>query len=63
MEVVQERMMKEVQAQMADPAAVQKKQDDFGCSSIYVSQGTAGLRGNVSCGKNVGSLDLTVAVK
>jgi hypothetical protein len=63
MEVAQERMMKEVQSQIADPAAMQKKQDDFGCSSIYLSPGATGLKGNVSCGKNVGSLDLTVTVK
>lgn len=63
MEVVQERMMTEVQAQIANPAALQKKDDDFGCRSIYLSPGPTGLKGNVSCGKNVGSLDLTVAVK
>ncbi len=63
MEVVQERMMKEVEAQVANPAALQKKQEDFGCGSIHLSQGDAGLRGSVSCGKNVGPLELTVAAK
>ncbi len=56
MEVVQERMMKEMQAQIADPAAMQRKQDDFGCGSIFLYPKAGGITtGSISCGKNVGS--------
>jgi hypothetical protein len=60
MEVLQERMMKEMQAQAAGPAAMQKKQDDFGCGTIFLNtKSTGDVTGNASCGKNVGSLQLT----
>lgn len=60
MEVVQERMTKEVEAMTKDPAAMQRKQDEFGCGYIYVTpKGDGTVTGNVSCGKNVGSLELT----
>lgn len=64
LEAVSERMAKEGEAMMADPAAAQRKQDAFGCQ--YLSLTLAGanvtganVTGSVSCGKDVGRLELT----
>ena len=59
MEAVQDRLTKEMQAQVADPAAMQRKQDEFGCGTIFLEPKGGTVTGNVSCGKNVGSLQLT----
>jgi hypothetical protein len=48
-------MMKEMEAQIKDPAALQKKQDDFGCGTINVGIRAGKVSGSVTCGKNVGS--------
>jgi hypothetical protein len=55
LEAAQDRYTKETDAQMKDPAAFQKKQDDFGCGTLnlFISKGQ--ISGNVNCGKNVGS--------
>jgi hypothetical protein len=58
LEVTQERVTKELEAQIKDPAAMQRKQDDFGCGSISLEADGANVKGGVSCGKNVGSLQL-----
>lgn len=55
LEVAQERYMKEVEAQVKDPAAMVKKQDDFGCGTINLSIRRGRVTGNINCGKNVGS--------
>jgi hypothetical protein len=55
MEAAQDRMMKDMEAQIKDPALAQKKQDDFGCGTINVFITRGAVSGNVSCGKNVGS--------
>ncbi|MEI6667074.1 MAG: hypothetical protein WCP29_02880 [Acidobacteriota bacterium] len=54
------RLGKELQEQNRDPAAAQKKQDDFGCQTISLWITKAKTSGNISCGKNVGTLDFTV---
>ncbi len=58
-EVVSARMTKELQAQLKDPAAMQKKQDDFGCETISLWTKAGQVSGNINCGKNVGTLDFT----
>ncbi len=55
MEASTERVMKEMQEQMKDPAAMQRKQDDFGCGTIDLEIRNGQVSGNVTCGKNVGS--------
>jgi hypothetical protein len=48
-------MSKDLQAQIKDPEAMQKKQDDFGCETISVWTTGGQISGNITCGKNVGS--------
>jgi hypothetical protein len=55
LEAAQDRYSKETEAQVKDPAAAQKKQDDFGCGTISLSIRNGQASGNVNCGKNVGS--------
>ncbi|MCX6553092.1 MAG: hypothetical protein NTY02_19175, partial [Acidobacteria bacterium] len=55
LDVTQDRMMKEMEAQIKDPTAAQKKQDDFGCGTINLSIRSGAITGNVNCGRNVGS--------
>lgn len=59
LEAVSERMAKESEAMIADPAAVQRKQDAFGCQHLSLTLGGADVTGSVSCGKDVGRLELT----
>lgn len=48
-----QRMMDELMKAGADPAAANKKQDDFGCHILQVYPGEAGAaRGMTVCGKN-----------
>lgn len=54
-EAAQEQMIKEMEAGIKDPAALQKKHDDFGCETINLFVKGGAVTGNVSCGKNVGS--------
>lgn len=54
-EAASARYLKEMEAQIKDPAAAQKKQDDFGCGTISLSIHSGQVSGDVSCGKNVGS--------
>jgi len=60
----QQRMMEELTK--ADPAADQKRKDQFGCNMIQVYPGAAGaVEGGVACGKNIaptGSLRVTGTV-
>jgi hypothetical protein len=58
-EAAQARWMKEMEVQVADPASMQKKQDDFGCETISLTVDGARVTGSVSCGKNVGTLQVT----
>jgi hypothetical protein len=44
-----------MEAQIKDPAAAQKKQDEFGCDTINLTIRAGSVTGSVSCGKNVGS--------
>ena len=42
---------------MTDAAALQRKQDEFGCSTVNVSHtGDGKVTGTISCGQNVGTL-------
>jgi hypothetical protein len=59
LERLTERMGKEAEAMVADPAAVQRKQDAFGCQHLSLSLASANVTGAVSCGKDVGRLELT----
>lgn len=60
MDALTEQMIKEQQAAIADPAAMQRKEDQFGCRHLTLKTSADGTAsGSVSCGKNVGSLDLT----
>ena len=54
-----ERVMQEQQAMVADPAEMQRKQDAFGCSYLTLTLQGPSVTGSVSCGKDVGRLDLT----
>ena len=48
-----QRMMDDVMKAAADPAAANKKQEDFGCHILQVYPGDAGaVRGMTVCGKN-----------
>lgn len=58
-----ERAMKEM-AGTADLAAIQRKQDEFGCGSVSFRFGEPGqMSGTISCGKNVGDLTFTGTAK
>jgi hypothetical protein len=59
LEKVSEQMSKEAEAMVADPAAIQRKQDAFGCQYLRLDQVGASVSGNISCGKDVGSLQVT----
>jgi hypothetical protein len=64
MEALTEKMLKEQQAALADPAAMQRKEDEFGCRHLTLKTSSDGAAtGSVSCGKNLGSLNLTGAAK
>lgn len=58
-EAAQERMMKELDAMMANPAAAQKKRDEFGCETMSLNVEGTRVSGEVSCGSAVGTLRLT----
>lgn len=60
-DALQDRLTKEMEAMTADPAAMQRKQDEFGCGTLNLSVRAGRVSGNVSCGKNVGSLQLSAA--
>lgn len=50
----QQRMLGEMMN--ADPAAAQKKTDDFGCRMVQVDPGPGGaVAGGIVCGKNFAS--------
>lgn len=61
LEKVTEQMSKDAEAMVADPAALQRKQDAFGCQYLRLEQAGASVSGNISCGKDVGSLQVTGA--
>jgi hypothetical protein len=64
MDALTEQMLKEQQAAIADPAAMQRKEDEFGCRHLTLKTSADGAAtGTVSCGKNVGSLSLTGTAK
>jgi hypothetical protein len=64
MQALTEKMMKEQQAAIADPAAMQRKEDEFGCRHMTLKASADGAAsGTMSCGKNVGSLTLTGTAK
>ena len=53
------RWMKEMVSLVADPAAAQKKQDAFGCQTIGLTVRGQAATGSISCGKDVGTLEVT----
>jgi hypothetical protein len=58
---LQQQMMKEMMTGVSDPAAMQKKQDDFGCHNLTLRAGQSGsVSGTVQCGRNVNNGSLTV---
>jgi len=59
MEALSERMAKETEAMVADPSAAQRKQDAFGCQYVSLTLDGRDVRGSISCGKDVGSLQVT----
>lgn len=59
LEKATEQMSKEAEAMVADPAAVQRKQAAFGCQYLRLEQSGTSVAGNISCGKDVGSLQVT----
>lgn len=59
LEALSERMTKEAEAMMADPTAAQRKQDAFGCQYVSLTLGAPNVTGHISCGKDVGSLQVT----
>lgn len=59
LEALGERMTKEAEATMADPTAAQRKQDAFGCQYVSLTLAGSSVTGHVSCGKDVGSLQVT----
>lgn len=62
-DALQERFTKEMEAMTADPAAMQKKQDDFGCGTINLSVRAGRVTGSITCGRNVGSLQVSGALR
>lgn len=58
-EAAQARWMKEMESMVADPAAAQKKQDAFGCQTISLTVKGPAVTGSISCGKDVGTLQVT----
>lgn len=63
LEKATEQMSKDAEAMMADPAAAQRKQDAFGCHYLRLEQEGTSVSGNISCGKDIGSLQVTGARK
>ena len=59
LEKVTEQMSKDAEAMMADPAAAQRKQNAFGCQYLRLEQAGATVSGSISCGKDVGNLQVT----
>lgn len=59
MEAISNKISKEQEAMSADPAAAQKQQDEFGCGTINLTFAGAAVTGNISCGRAVGSLEVT----
>ena len=58
MEAVGDRMTKELEAMVANPAAMAEKQARFGCGSISLDATRDDVTGSVSCGQKVGYLNL-----
>jgi hypothetical protein len=64
MQALTEKMMKEQQAAIADPAAMQRKEDEFGCRYMTLKTSADGAAsGTMTCGRNIGSLSLTGTAK
>jgi len=59
LEAAQERMAKEVEAQMKDPAAMLRAEEEFGCGTINLSVSGRQVKGSVACGSRIGTLRLT----
>jgi hypothetical protein len=59
LEDAQQRMTKEMEAQVKDPSAMIRKQEEFGCGSIDLSVRAGRVTGSVRCGSRVGTLRLT----
>lgn len=59
-----EKAMKEQMAAVSDPAAMQRRQDEFGCQTLTLrTDATGSVSGSLPCGKNVGTLALTGSAK
>jgi len=58
MEALTEKMVKEAEAVLADPASAQRKQDEFGCNALSFSFGG---EGSLRCGRKLGTLRLQPA--
>jgi hypothetical protein len=53
-------MINEMMASIKDPAAMQKKQDEFGCHTIRAIPDAAGkVTGTIGCGRLVGNPQIT----
>jgi hypothetical protein len=59
LEAAQARMVKEMEAQVKDPSAMIRKQEEFGCGTIDLSVGAGRVTGSARCGSKVGTLRLT----
>lgn len=59
MNALTEKLAKVQQTEFGDPAAAQRRQDEFGCGTINLQLTASGVEGSVSCGKNLGSLPFT----
>jgi len=59
LEKVSERLGKETEAMLNDPSIMQRKQDAFGCQHIALDLSAPTVSGSISCGKDVGRLELT----
>jgi hypothetical protein len=58
-----EKAVQEQMAAVSDPAAMQRKQDEFGCQTLMLQLAPDGsVGGSVPCGKNVGTLTLSGSV-
>ena len=61
LEEVGDRMTKEMESMVANQAAMQAKQAEFGCGTIALTVSGATTTGSVSCGEKVGYLKLSGA--
>ena len=59
LEEVGDRMAKEMEAMLSNPAAMQEKQAQFGCGWINLKVEGTQATGSVGCGEKVGHLTLT----